>query len=449
MKIVKLELKNLYSRNYDIDFNDDLTILYGLNGSGKTTILNIIFDITQGNFKKVCGYKFEYLNLSFVLHNKKRNLIIQKEEMKYSIIFDGEKVDFLPEEMTPLYEIETFEESESDYTLEFDNEGVKWIKQYPLEKKMSNKLIKEFKKNTECVYIPLNRNVKGVREDRTLGGTRFSQLNNRSNKKNIENSLEIAQKYFERYRNSIYITENRIHDSLRQDILKHLSKPIRDIGQLFLKTSSFDFMDLKEIMKDFIDKDVNENLNSLLEIYEDTFNSYKIDDDGGISILDAENFLEHTYVLAQLNNFKEVSEVVIKKRKVIVEYKDNIDYVLYAINTLFQQTGKKVFMKKKELSLHFHNFFDDEELPLSYLSSGEQQLVIFFIFSLIGFGRNNSKILLVDEPELSLHIEWQSRLLPLIFELKMHNQMIIATHSPDVIGKYENKCVEVRGVFNG
>lgn len=57
-------------------------------------------------------------------------------------------------------------------------------------------------------------------------------------------------------------------------------------------------------------------------------------------------------------------------------------------------------------------------------------------------------MLLIDEPELSLHVEWQSKLLDLLMENNNSSQIIIATHSPDVIGDYKEYCSEVRGSIN-
>ena len=63
MKIEKLEIKNLHKLyNYYVEFNPDLTFLYGTNGCGKTTILNIIEAIVSG---RLIGYGiFNQDNLS-------------------------------------------------------------------------------------------------------------------------------------------------------------------------------------------------------------------------------------------------------------------------------------------------------------------------------------------------------------------------------------------------
>ena len=45
----------------------------------------------------------------------------------------------------------------------------------------------------------------------------------------------------------------------------------------------------------------------------------------------------------------------------------------------------------------------------------------------------------IDEPELSLHVDWQRLLLPTLLEQGTGNQFFIATHSPFIYAKYPDK----------
>ncbi len=56
-------------------------------------------------------------------------------------------------------------------------------------------------------------------------------------------------------------------------------------------------------------------------------------------------------------------------------------------------------------------------------------------------------IFIIDEPELSLHVEWQNKFIPNLLEVAGGTQLILATHSPEIIGDRTEKCVEVRGVL--
>ena len=65
------------------------------------------------------------------------------------------------------------------------------------------------------------------------------------------------------------------------------------------------------------------------------------------------------------------------------------------------------------------------------LSSGEKQLLVILLTALVQ--DNSPGTLFMDEPEISLHIEWQQRLISLIRSLNPNVQIILCTHSPAII----------------
>ena len=89
---------------------------------------------------------------------------------------------------------------------------------------------------------------------------------------------------------------------------------------------------------------------------------------------------------------------------------------------------------------------DDNSIPVHKLSSGEQHEIILF-YKLI-FIHDNGSLVLIDEPELSLHISWQNKFIDdikSIISLK-NLSIIIATHSPDIIGNHWTLTQELLGV---
>ncbi|HFW6085601.1 TPA: AAA family ATPase, partial [Salmonella enterica subsp. enterica serovar Enteritidis] len=83
----------------------------------------------------------------------------------------------------------------------------------------------------------------------------------------------------------------------------------------------------------------------------------------------------------------------------------------------------------------------------SNLSSGEKQLLILFIETLLQ--QNKPFIYLTDEPELSLHIAWQRKIIPAIKQLNPNAQIIAATHSPEVASKYRNAIFDMEKLVHG
>lgn len=97
------------------------------------------------------------------------------------------------------------------------------------------------------------------------------------------------------------------------------------------------------------------------------------------------------------------------------------------IDNLFKETGKKLIRSENEI-----RFKQGSDILEPYnLSSGEKQILAILLTVLVE--DNKPYVLLMDEPEVSLHIEWQKQLIDLILELNPNVQIILTTHSPAVI----------------
>lgn len=97
------------------------------------------------------------------------------------------------------------------------------------------------------------------------------------------------------------------------------------------------------------------------------------------------------------------------------------------IDELFKDTNKVVDRKNNEIQ-----FIQNGEVLTPYqLSSGEKQMLVIMMTVLLEDGEHCA--LLMDEPEISLHVEWQKALLGLIRELNPNAQVILSTHSPALI----------------
>ena len=97
------------------------------------------------------------------------------------------------------------------------------------------------------------------------------------------------------------------------------------------------------------------------------------------------------------------------------------------VDELFRETGKKIIRTENEL-----RFTQIGEVLLPYqLSSGEKQMLIILLTVLVE--DNLPYVLFMDEPEASLHLEWQKRLVDLCVELNPNVQIILTTHSPAIV----------------
>jgi predicted ATP-dependent endonuclease of OLD family len=81
----------------------------------------------------------------------------------------------------------------------------------------------------------------------------------------------------------------------------------------------------------------------------------------------------------------------------------------------------------------------DQSINSEFLSAGEKQMLSFLCYN--AFYSNCP--FFIDEPELSLHVDWQRILLDVLIEQKTNNQLFIATHSPFIYTQYEDKEIMI------
>lgn len=105
------------------------------------------------------------------------------------------------------------------------------------------------------------------------------------------------------------------------------------------------------------------------------------------------------------------------------------------VDRLFSDTGKTILRTSNEIVFEQRG----EHLTPYQLSSGEKQMLIILLTVLVQDRQEYT--LFMDEPEISLHIEWQQKLIGLIRELNPNAQIILTTHSPAVIMNGWSDCV--------
>ena len=176
----------------------------------------------------------------------------------------------------------------------------------------------------------------------------------------------------------------------------------------------------------------------------------KLSDDEVKTELDWEIYnLQKKYLDYQLNISKRkdllIQEFQEKDKNIEKEEFASLKYpqerFLKIIDDLFSATGKKINRDKNQIEF----LLNKREIKCFQLSSGEKQLIIILLTVLIQ--DNKPSILFMDEPEISLHIEWQMKIIQYIRELNPNVQVIMATHSPALIMEgWMDKVFEVSDI---
>lgn len=422
------ELFGIY--NVDIPFEDDINIFVGENGLGKTTILNCINYVLQCDADNLYNINFKKITVIFRDQTK---VEIRHDELLTDNMFDS---DARRRHMMYI-----------SNDMEYENLSFVSI---------VKKIYRDLKKNSEKNMNISELSLAIMRKVRPLGGSRLqiekivTELEN-----NFGNDWEsiIHDKMND---NIIYLpTYRRIEEDFnkcmnndikyRNDIMKKISNlqfGMNDVELLIRKTceelrnnTNEGFKEMtSNLLKDYVsmlknkpikEKNTRHNIEeSKLRIVFERL-ADKIDENVKKSIIELLNQDDkmsdfgYNYLVIIINNLLEIYE----KTKDTDESLDNFTTVCnkYLENNTFIYNPFKI-------ECNLIQEYGGEPIEFKNLSSGEKQIVS--LFSKLYLSKNSNNIILFDEPELSLSIVWQSKLLPDIVESKKCGFMVVITHSP-------------------
>ncbi|SMG32444.1 ATP-binding protein [Sphingobacterium psychroaquaticum] len=198
-----------------------------------------------------------------------------------------------------------------------------------------------------------------------------------------------------------------------------------------IKSVSFNITKDSSYLKDF-------RLNTKIDIISTFDNAIIFDDESYDEDVETEldkelYLLQKKYLSYQLNLAKKVQGSYAtnpkKVKNTIKNAYSQIELFKEYINDFFREAGKKIDEDKNELS--FTLLKSNNPITIYQLSSGEKQLLLILLTVLLQ--DKKSSIIFMDEPEISLHFDWQKQLINIISTLNPNAQLIIATHSPAMI----------------
>lgn len=105
---------------------------------------------------------------------------------------------------------------------------------------------------------------------------------------------------------------------------------------------------------------------------------------------------------------------------------DHVEELFGIINSMFSTSGKIIRIDSKDVVFDKNGHI----LTIEQLSSGEKQLLIL-LFSVF-LMKHQKSVLLLDEPEISLHMAWQEKLIENLLKLNPNCQLFLTTHSPNI-----------------
>lgn len=462
--LTNVEVKGLFETfNHSIDLKpENITLILGQNGLGKTLILKMINAFFCNDFHELYAFHFKEFILSF----KNGDIIsvekIEKEEingnrsLKLTHWKKQPKATKVKSECT--IPISSFERSRGRGLREFHHSPryraiyhdlemeLRHLLPYPVERIDMDKWL-DARRGTvmstseliECYkdYIPLEY-FKALEEGLPDWLTKTTAL---FDPIFIETQRLLIKNQDRDYRASVIKYSQEL-----VEIIKNQTVIATDLGSRLDK--SFPNRVIKQITTrgNMSDDEIEDGLN-LLKDKRDLLNKVGLLDTREEEDIQYHKYVDSTDRGGNRDVLKDVLQVYIhdSNEKLIV-----YDELAQKLKLLMDIINKRFLYKKLSISRQegfiFTSTITDKLIPISGLSSGEQHELVLF-YQLLFKTRENS-ILLIDEPEISLHVTWQNHFIDDLREVISLNRFpaIIATHSPDIINNNWDLTIQLKGV---
>lgn len=445
VKLLGLSVEKLHGcYNYEVSFNHDVTFIYGTNGCGKTTILNITEAIITGQLFKLFSYSFTHIELRYSEKNSSeiRSIIIDQKKRQLVVTFDQKT--FQVEQMD-LPEGRRIPEREHIEMLR------RYFDRYPV--------LSEINGIFNYVYLPLSRTHTSFdyNESPYYQHSRFTDSgiyggNNRSAVNMQDKSISAIEDLISRHCSHINFKLNSISNAFRNSILQSSLSVLADLKDddfvKFIGTNHSLKDELSETQKAYlsileglninISKKSHENIEKLFDEIIKGYDAIKERKTEGLDIL------RLYYRYCEFVKIKSIVKIAGDMEERKAQVRKPIELFLDTMKSFISNTedGKEIKLDPMG-QVYFVTKHSKQKLSVHNLSSGEKQLLIFFANLVFNVKPDSSGIFVVDEPELSLHLDWQRIFVEKTMEINPNLQLIFATHAPEIIGRHRNKMFKL------
>ena len=415
------EIQGLFKsgNDYKFEFKDDINIFVSENGVGKTSILKLLIAVIENDYETLNEINFEVIKIKINnnLYSIDKKKICSELKDDYFSFLDYIKPLLNPNRYISL--INSFNETGRFNLFYFDS----YLRRYnrnrnrmenPFFYRRSSQYLQKIKDEeaemlkkqlgtiredlkSEVLFYPTYRKIEAPQEKIFFADDEDVEITN----KYISFGMNDVEQQINTLLFQLRSSTNRAYTEINSKIIndlatEELAKLINDVKKIDIH--KFDVV-IDRIGKDNIT--CYENLKKFIE--------------GKITNLPNGDFL--TYYINKLisiyDNQKPLSDRLLKFTEVCNKYLVN----------------KRFNYDESTLQVDIISNDDDiSSIDIDDLSSGEKQIVS--IFAKVYLGLSTPSILIIDEPEISLSIEWQKQFLKDIYDSHKISLLIATTHSP-------------------
>jgi len=417
--IKSVSVKGLWDvKNININFNEDVNILIGGNGSSKTTFLRIVESLLNVDLASIEEIIFDEVEI-VIQHEEPLKLVIQR---------------LMEDMVTPLYRY-MFPDGE---TIDIRYSDARMI----YRSLNSHRIYQHLKDRLEVLVRVSWLSINRISENSDRIERRVSE----SARTDVDLKLVLLMNQIVSYRLQLETKVNNRTKKFNEDIVS-----------LLLYNSSYDTLpkfDQIQRIQSYNKEDIVTELHKVFSYFGDPrVHTEEIQNHAEkiIQVVDKLNSKDSSFTAEEMLSLSLMTRTL-AILTLSSTYQADKAKILEPITMYLDIVAQ--YLKDKRIDLNVStgeltpyvrlNGKKERELDVKVLSSGEKQLLILLTETLLQ--QSQPYIFIADEPELSLHIEWQRNLVNSIRNLNPNAQIIFATHAPEIAANHSKKLINMQSV---
>ena len=447
--IISIEIQGLYGvRDYLVHFDDNKVILVGENGSGKTTISRMIYATLSCNWDLLRTYPFEKIIINFsdesieIASNTINGIFgtPDVERVEYFIDRRMYKRNFDGFIASVLEAKRQYEQSESSTE---SNHNKRFRSSLPYEYisevikdpnittlyNVTNRIQNKFQ--SKILYLPTYRRIEEQLKtifpdvEREVWEKARKRVNSEKVVELVEFGMDDVERLVSKEQNTLRSFSQTQQNKLTLGYLSEIVSKKYDQSSSYTKIRQLTDTQIHEVLMRIDSTILSDTMKAqLLKILNLVRTEHKHSYSAQVKIV-CHYFMQlmafnHDINLAEqhIRNFQEKCNKYLISNKIIYNSQDFTCQLLNRVEDRFDP----------ENNIHFQN-----------LSSGEKQIVS--LFSHLYLDKDSSVFVFIDEPELSLSVDWQRTFLPDIVDSPNCFGLVATTHSPFIFDNELEKFV--------
>ena len=398
------------SRNFDASFFEDSNFLIGPNGSGKTTVINLIAAVLTADWPTLTRIPFARVRL--ILNDQETG---SKSTVSVDKSFDRQR----------RFPILSYRFEDDKPARDYSGDDIdRQLRHYPA-RRMIGAVSEELRSVVRVQWLSIHRSPLQPEDDD----------DDESYESTVDQKLDELSRELIKFFSKLASAGEAESEQFQKTVFTSL---------LYGQTSQWDLIASVKSLNLEREKTALEEIFRKFGVPERAYSDQLTEHFNLVSAALASGSQLSTPHLIALVSMRSIHRVVTEWQSTLerqLEISKPKEQFLSLLNEMMKPRKRFSVNEKNELQ----SWVGERPIGIPELSSGEKQMLILLGEALLQEREN--WVYIADEPELSLHVKWQESLTDNLRQINPSAQIIFATHSPDIVGPHQDRVLNVEDLL--